>query len=89
MRALILKGRGMGREVEVSQWCNDWFTLEGYVQPFSPTSLAFTPLGMKEIKEHKNNGMLFVEFEWVLIKGKDIYCLTFKRIIKRARPILL
>jgi hypothetical protein len=27
MKALILKGKGHGKIVEVNQWCNDWFSI--------------------------------------------------------------
>lgn len=73
MRAVITKGKYKGLVCEVSQWCNDWFTLDPrdnpeisglnkiaiMHKPFSPSSLGFTYQGIQEIQEHKNNGMLF------------------------------
>lgn len=64
MKAVISKGKSKGRLVEISQWCNDWFTVStGIIEidrkPFAPSSLVFTLEGINEIRAHKNNGMLF------------------------------
>lgn len=83
MKALILRGKYTGKEVEISQWCNDWFTLDPEKNkdlteaqkrdiirsPFNPTSLAFDHATFQVIREHKNNGQLFVEFEPREMKG--------------------
>lgn len=90
MKALILRGKHKGRLEEVSQWCNDWFTLNSdnrdiCVQPFLPSSLAFTITGLFEIQDHKNNGMLFAWFEPMTmakphgVEGAENYRWTFKR----------
>lgn len=82
MRAVITRGKYKGFVCEVSQWCNDWFTLdprdnpelseeakmEIMRKPFSPSSLAFTYAGLQEIRSHKNNGMLFAWFEPTMTK---------------------
>lgn len=64
MKALITRGKNKGREVEISQWCNDWFSIntgDPMIDrlPFSPSSLAFTREDMETIRTHKNNGILF------------------------------
>ena len=84
MKAIILKGKNKGKVVKISQWCNDWFTVDTGtmmdVKPFSPASLAFTVDGMSEILSHGNNGMMLTWFEttpspaWT---GKYIF--TFKK----------
>lgn len=78
MRALVTRGKFKGKVFDVSQWCNDWFTLvptEGvypltekeYIEiirrPFSPASLAFTVKDFEKIVQHNNNGMLFEWYE--------------------------
>lgn len=68
MNAYITKGKFAGKICEVSQWCNNWFTLnsenpEIACKPFSPSSLAFTPTDIEKIIRHKNNGTLFMEYE--------------------------
>jgi hypothetical protein len=87
MKALVLRGRGQDSEVEISQWCNDWFsTTDGRI--YSPASLAFTNADFNEIAAHKNNGMLFELYrpydlkESILIPHKDgevEYVATFRR----------
>lgn len=94
MKALILKGKYAGKEVEVSQWCNDWFTLdprknedltddqqlEILRKPFSPSSLAFSISDFFTIKKHKNNGTLFGEFVVREFGGRfGTYEIGFKR----------
>jgi hypothetical protein len=89
MKVIIRRGKYKGQEHEVSQWCNDWFTLDSNrveiaTKPFSPSSLAFQFSGIQEIREHKNNGMLFSWYEPTMIIGlyaKDggIYSWSFKK----------
>ncbi|HEB13550.1 MAG TPA: hypothetical protein ENI13_01065 [candidate division CPR3 bacterium] len=84
MKAIIRRGKHKGREVEISQWCNDWFTVNTGDpmidrKPFSPTSLAFNVQGLDKIREHKNNGMLFNWFEIVDIRGFGEYFFSFKK----------
>ena len=83
MKALILRGKYTGKEIEISQWCNNWFTLDPQKNedlteaqkrdiirsPFNPTSLAFKHDTFQVIREHKNNGKLFVDFEPREMKG--------------------
>lgn len=58
----ILRGSRKGEQVEISQWCNDWVSLQdGKI--LSPTSLRYTEKEFKEILEHDNNGMMFLIFE--------------------------
>jgi len=77
MRALVLRGKRKGKVVEISQWCNDWFTVMDSADIYSPTSLAFSKEDMKTIKEHKNNGMLFRWYheEW----SHDLKLWIFKK----------
>lgn len=98
MKALITRGKFTGKEVEVSQWCNDWFMLdprknedltedqkaEIHRNPFSPTSLAFNMKDWNTIVVHKNNGTLFDQFEKREMDGRlGAYEYTFK---KKTRP---
>lgn len=94
MKALILRGKYAGHEVEVEQWCNDWFMVRALdddkelteadrraiaVKPFSPTALVFKHTDMLDIKLHKNNGMLFGWFETKPIANLGAYEVTFKK----------
>lgn len=88
MKALILRGKYNGRVAEVSQWCNDWFTLDSEDDDitrkvWSPTSLAFTKEDFYQIVNHKNNGMLFSWFEPKLIMRATDYTYGFQ---KRKHP---
>ena len=69
----IIRGRDKGKEVEISQWCNDWFSANGKIY-----SVLSVKLNLKEIYKvltHNNNGSMFGEFE-LLSNGR------FKRIKK-------
>lgn len=89
MKALILRGKHAGKVVSISQWCNDWFSIDSNdvelaTKPFSPASLAFRKQDMELIKAHKNNGTLFEEFEVVPLKKPYAaplakYALTFRK----------
>lgn len=92
MKALIIRGKFTGLELEVSQWCNDWFMLDPNEDmpeadqmkiahtPFSPTQLAFTVMDWIKLRDHKNNGMLFEWFEKHELGGKlGAYEYTFKK----------
>jgi len=89
MNVLVLRGRNKGKVFSVSQWCNDWFTLDSGDwevdrKPMSPTSLAFTRDGMDEVCSHKNNGMmgawyLVVEYpKWTKVGG-ELFTHTFRK----------
>lgn len=90
MKAIIKRGKYKGKVVDISQWCNDWFTIdtdiiELAVKPFSPTSLLFTHEGFNQIRDHKNNGFLFSWYEpypdhrnMKVVDGQ-IYALSFKK----------
>lgn len=83
---MICRGRRSGELVEISQWCNDWFsTTEPRV--YNPTQLAFTSMDMRTIATHKNNGTLFSEYETKTSNPKcGIYVYTFKKIqFKKSR----
>ena len=86
MKALILKGKCKGLELEVSQWCNDWFTVIHQKQlVMSPSSLALTSRGMSSIRADAGSGSLFDEYEVVAApKGSDKYRYTFRR--KKPSP---
>jgi len=98
MKALILKGKYTGKEIEISQWCNDWFTLDPEKNedltdaqkrdiirsPFSPVSLAFDHGTFEVIRKHKNNGQLFVEFEPREMKG--VFG-TYEWSFQRKKPV--
>ncbi len=69
--------------VKISQWCNDWFSIEvkGIPKIVSPSSLMFEYATFQEILKHNNNGFLLKMFEPVTNtkRGKDGYLFTFKR----------
>lgn len=93
MKALVLRGKQKGKEFEVSQWCNNWFTLnsdliEVATKPFNPSSLAFTAEGIETVKNHHNNGVLFEEYEVVPSKAKKPYGFTFRKIKYPPRNFL-
>lgn len=87
MKALVIRGKDIGKEVEISQWCNDWFSIMNSNKIFSPTSLAFTFQDFQFIKNHNNNGVLFKEFEPRELKGKfGAFEMTFaKRKVEKRR----
>jgi len=60
--AILLRGKKKGQELRILQWCNDWFHLEDN-SIVSPLSLKLTPLEMKLVLEHTNNGFLLNMFE--------------------------
>jgi hypothetical protein len=79
MKALVTKGKYKGQTFEVSQWCNDWVSLENG-QVVSPTQLAFKAKDFRVIREHKNNGLLFGWFEVKLSPSWcESYIYTFKK----------
>ena len=86
MNALILRGKNKGMVVEISQWCNDWFSLsDGSI--VSPTSIAFNIDTAHTIMEHNNNGIMFRMFEITKTDPMKVpmpYIFTFKRLRKHA-----
>ena len=87
MKAKVRRGNLKGTVVEISQWCNDWFTLNTGVpsvdrKPVSPSSLAFTHDGIVEIQK-SNSGILFQRFELANAGKKMVdvfpYVFTFKK----------
>ena len=80
MKALVRRGRHRGSEVTISQWCNDWFTIDEDPQVYSPTSLVFTSDDMFTIINHHNNGIMFSLFEACMVDNPvGEYVMTFKR----------
>ena len=93
IKALIIKGKGSGKIVEISQWCNDWFTVNHedpniMRQIYSPSSLVFTVAGIDTIiqsAKKKQAGTLFWEYQTCLYKkprfvqGEGTYIYTFKK----------
>lgn len=60
--ATILRGKNKGKEVELCQWCNDWFIIDdGKVM--RPTSLKLTTEEIMKVLSHNNNGIMFNLFE--------------------------
>lgn len=58
----ILRGKDKGRIVEISQWCNNWFTSkEGKV--YSVLSVQLNPIEMLNVFRHKNNGYMLERYE--------------------------
>ena len=67
--ATILRGKNKGKEVTISQWCNDWVsTKEGKI--FLVTALEFTDKEVFDILQHQNNGIMFDEFEKIPYKNR-------------------
>lgn len=80
MKAVIRRGKQKGQVVTVSQWCNDWFSIEESAKIFSPTALAFDIIGMGQIYVHKNNGVLLQRYEMIFCQPiLEIYHYSFKR----------
>ena len=84
MKAIITRGKNKGVEVEISQWCNDWFTVNTGTnldcRPLSLSSLAFTLKGAEEITNNDDNGTLFEEFKIVPISGFGKYKFSFRKL---------
>ena len=83
MKALVVKGKHKGKEIEISQWCNDWFTSntgdwEIDRKPFSPTMLAFTMDDLEVIQNH-NPGIMFRLFAVKIKNFGGKYMWTFRR----------
>lgn len=80
MKAIIIKGKNKGKLVEISQWANDWFSLEdGRI--LSPTMLGFTAKDFRIIREGKNNGIIFALYAVVSTKPEfGVYAFTFKKL---------
>lgn len=74
----IIKGRDKGKEVEISQWCNNWFSgKNGKI--YSPTQIQLTLDEMSDVLTHNNNGYMFAVYE-LLCNGK------FKRLRRLTQP---
>lgn len=58
----ILFGVNKGKDVQVGQWCNDWFT-DNMGNIYSPTEIQLTPEEAEKVKNHDNNGILFSLFK--------------------------
>lgn len=81
MKAVIRRGKQKGQVVTVSQWCNDWFSIEESAKIFSPNGLAFDLGGIGQIKDHKNNGVLFERYDMTILGDPILepYHYSFKR----------
>lgn len=90
MKALILRGKHKGKVVKISQYCNNWFSIDSddvalATKPMSPLSLLFTFEGQREIRRHPNTGVMFQLFEIFLdighcqSIGDDVFTYGFKR----------
>lgn len=82
MKAVVKRGKDKGSVVTISQWCNDWFTIQESPRIFSPAGLCFNLRGIKEILAYKNNGILFDLFKVVPCNCCPIiedYFFTFKK----------
>jgi len=40
--AIVLKGKDKGKEIKISQFCNDWVSSDD-CKIYNPTSLQYTP----------------------------------------------
>lgn len=66
--ATILFGKNKGKKIQIHQYCNNWVSGIGGV--FHITSLLFTDDEIKEIRNCKNTGFMFEDFE---IKNNRFY----------------
>lgn len=66
--ALILKGKDKGKEVELHQWCNDWFTVKNSNKVYSPSSIR---LNADEIDTFlkSDSGRMLSWYELILPDG--------------------
>ena len=60
--ATILRGKRRGEEAKIIQWCNDWIMIEP-ATIVSPTSLRLDAKEVMDVRNHKNNGIMFNLFE--------------------------
>lgn len=56
--ALILRGKDKGKNIEIKQWCNDWFMLSNG-KIVTPSTIQLTVEEIEKVLSHKNNGILF------------------------------
>lgn len=77
--ATILRGTRKGEEVEIVQWCNDWFSVKphGIIRP---TNIKLTAQEAIRVTNHKNNGLMFSLFE---LREDG----TFKRMRKKQMEV--
>lgn len=68
--ATILRGKDKGKTVKISQWCNDWVTLDPDNKVVSPTSLQYTIEELQEIVEDKSNGFMLTLYrpDWTTLR---------------------
>lgn len=87
--AVVRRGKRAGQEIEVGQYCNDWFAEANTNAIFKPNALAFSAHGTEQIEKHKGNGILFDLFAFHRINGnlynkgkdyRDEYDISFKRL---------
>lgn len=72
--ALVLRGKDKGKDVTISQWCNDWVSIKDYPKVYSITALKFTPTELKKILTHNNNNGIMLN-----IFKPDFETRTFKK----------
>ena len=78
--AQINRGKHLGHECRLHQWCNNWFMVEcscgNKSLVLSPTSLLLTVDEMDKVVRSKDNGFMFRMYEEVVAKGEYV---TFKK----------
>ena len=57
----IIRGKDKGKEVKISQWCNNWISAEGKI--YSLTQVELNLPEIKQVIEHKNNGYMFAVYD--------------------------
>lgn len=62
--ATIKRGKLKGKEAKISQFCNDWFSVdvEGVPKIVTPTSLILTASEVEMVRTTFNVGMLWTLF---------------------------
>ncbi len=66
--ALILKGKDKGKEVELWQWCNDWFTIKDSNKVYSPSSIRLNTVEIREFLL-SDSGHMLSWYELILPDG--------------------
>ena len=61
--AVILRGKNKDRVVRITQWCNNWVSIDLKPYIVSITNLKLDKSEIDAIMRHKNNGYMLQRFE--------------------------
>jgi hypothetical protein len=64
--AIVRRGKDKGKEVTLSQWCNDWFSVRGDTSKtiYSVTALFLTLPEISKVLTSKDLGTMLSEFSY-------------------------